>query len=391
MSKNLNKPGYKHTKLGLIPEDWEFVELDNFLERRKTKYNPKTDEVNHKCIELEHINQDSASINGYCDSINQKSIKSVFDKGEVLFGKLRPYLRKYWLSTFDGVCSSEIWVLRGINRKANNNYIGFLVQTHRFIESSNKTSGSKMPRADWDLMSKIPFPLPPLLEQQKIAAILSTWDTAIGQQQALITAKQHYKKGLMQNLLTGKKRFPGFKEKWKEVKLGEVFALSSGKTKPKNSIDSFNEGFKIPVYGGNGITAYTDKIFDSGMRLLIGRVGEYCGCVHLVDGDYWITDNCLYSYNHKEDCSLEFLFFLLTYIQLDRLKNVGGQPLVSQKPILKLRIKLPPIPEQQKIAAVISAADAEIEKLKTQLTALQAQKKGLMQKLLSGEVRVKVN
>ena len=87
-----------------------------------------------------------------------------------------------------------------------------------------------MPRADWDYVSNYPFILPPLPEQEKIAAILSSWDNAIGKQEQLIAAKQHYKKGLMHLLLTGKKRFEGFDENWKEVNISRLGQLIGGGT-----------------------------------------------------------------------------------------------------------------------------------------------------------------
>jgi restriction modification system DNA specificity domain protein len=95
------------------------IELDNIIELRKEKYNPLESDTNKPCIELEHFDQGTGQINGYIPSLEQKSIKNIFYKGDVLFGKLRPYLKKYWLAEFDGVCSSEAWVLK----PKNNNII----------------------------------------------------------------------------------------------------------------------------------------------------------------------------------------------------------------------------------------------------------------------------
>ena len=135
---------------------------------------------------------------GYVDSLNQNSIKNKFEKGDVLFGKLRPYLRKFLQPTFDGVCSSEIWVLKGIG--VSNDFLYWLIQTNSFIEVANKSSGSKMPRADWSLIASTYFAFPKLEEQTKIASLLSALDEKINRTETQITQTDQYKKGLLQKM-----------------------------------------------------------------------------------------------------------------------------------------------------------------------------------------------
>ena len=113
-------------------------------------------------------------------------------------------MQKYWFAEYDGVCSSEVWVLNSKNKKCSNEFLFRLVQSIRFIQAANVSSGSKMPRADWDYVSNFPFPLPPLPEQKAIAHILSLMDTAINKNNQLIGKKELQKKWLMQNLLNEK-------------------------------------------------------------------------------------------------------------------------------------------------------------------------------------------
>ncbi|MFW6096250.1 MAG: restriction endonuclease subunit S, partial [Bacteroidota bacterium] len=200
---------------------WSKSKIEDIIDLRNEKYVPKKDE-NFKCIELENIDRFTGNISGYKNSINQRSTKNKFYYGDILFGKLRPYLSKYWYAKFDGVCSSEIWVLKPKNKKIINSFLFYLVQTSRFIKICNISSGTKMPRADWSLVKKRIFSLPPLPEQQKIAQILSTWDQAIEKTEQLIEKKQLLKKGLMQQLLSGKMKIPGYEnEKWDFRKLNE--------------------------------------------------------------------------------------------------------------------------------------------------------------------------
>src|SRR5205085_2921636 len=90
--------------------DWEEKKLGDVITNKTEKYNPEKEKVNYKCIELEHLVSETPTLLGYVDSSNSGSIKNKFQKGDVLFGKLRPYLKKYLQAPFDGVCSSEIWV-----------------------------------------------------------------------------------------------------------------------------------------------------------------------------------------------------------------------------------------------------------------------------------------
>lgn len=183
--------------------EWVILEFGKIAQRAIGKFDCKKDSTSKKCIELEHLNQDTGTINGWTDSKNQKSIKNTFSEGQVLFGKLRPYLRKFWFTSFTGVCSSEIWVLDSIKGVCSNDYLFFLVQSNKFIEEANATTGSKMPRADWSYLSEIPFKIPKISEQQKIASVLRAADKEIELLQKQLTQLQAQKRGLMQGLLTG--------------------------------------------------------------------------------------------------------------------------------------------------------------------------------------------
>lgn len=96
-------------------------------------------------------------------------------------------------------------------------------------------------------------------------------------------------------------------KEWKVQSIGETFKFSSGKSRPKNTSKEKTDVLNIPVYGGNGILGYTDQIFTKDRHLILGRVGEYCGCVHLTANSSWISDNALYG---KEKLTNDDLFFL---------------------------------------------------------------------------------
>jgi type I restriction enzyme S subunit len=178
--------------------DWEEKKLGDVITNKSEKYNPEKEKVNYKCIELEHLASETPALLGYVDSNNSGSIKNKFQKGDVLFGKLRPYLKKYLQAPFDGVCSSEIWVLKG--KGILNAFLFRLIQTDEFISLANQSTGSKMPRADWNVISASLFAIPSRPEQKKIADFLSAIDDKINLVNQQLEKTQTFKKGLLQQM-----------------------------------------------------------------------------------------------------------------------------------------------------------------------------------------------
>lgn len=185
--------------------EWDFMSLEKLISTKSEKFNPK-ESANFKCIELEHIEQQTGRINGFTNSQEQKSTKNKFKAGQVLYGKLRPYLSKFWKAEFQGVCSTEIWVLSIKDKLLVNEFLFYLVQGTQFNNLANATSGSKMPRADWNFMREFEFKIPPLKEQTAIAQVLTKADEEIDQTQEYLEQLKEQKKGLMQQLLTGQRR-----------------------------------------------------------------------------------------------------------------------------------------------------------------------------------------
>ena len=186
--------------------EWASFEFKNISFLIKEKYSPISSE-HYKCVELEHIDPHSARLLGYVDSSEQHSVKNKFYKKDIIFGKLRPYLKKFYKVTFNGVCSTEFWVLRGKNGTCLTDFLYWLIQMPEFNAVCNVSSGTHMPRADWSYVSEIPFSIPTDISEQKaIADILSKADEEIDLLTRKLDLLQSQKKGLMQQLLTGKIR-----------------------------------------------------------------------------------------------------------------------------------------------------------------------------------------
>ncbi|MBW6492363.1 MAG: restriction endonuclease subunit S [Lentimicrobium sp.] len=389
-----------------IPSDWDVIEFGEFAEVSKGKYNP-IENGNMKCLELEHLEQGTGAINGWTNSVEQKSIKNKFKNGQVLFGKLRPYLQKYWLAEFDGVCSSEIWVLNSISKKCTNEFLFRIVQTNKFIQVANVSSGSKMPRADWEYVASFPFLLPPLPEQKAIAQVLSKADAGIHTTEKLIAQKELRKKWLMQQLLTGKKRLEGFEGEWKELSYEKILKIV------KRNFDwDENEIYKlISVRRRSGGIFYREALY--GHQILVKTLrtaneGDFLfskmqilhGASALVTREF---DGAKISGSYiavvpkeKKQLNMKFFqwysqtpyFYHQTYISS---YGVHIEKMTFDfDTFLQLEMKLPSIEEQSAIALVLQAADKEISLLKTKAEKLRELKKGLMQVLLTGKVRLKI-
>lgn len=177
---------------------------------------------------------------------------------------------------------------------------------------------------------------------------------------------------------------------WEFIPLEEVFKLTSGKTKPIELFDEPIDGNIYPVFGGNGIMGFASEYNSEGENILIGRVGEYCGITRFVNEKCWITDNALYSKEFLKDVDVKYLAYKLQLEDLSRLRNKGGQPLISQGPINIHKVSLPKsLPEQKAIAQVLSTADAAIHTTEKLIAQKELRKKWLMQNLLTGKKRLK--
>ena len=234
--------------------------------------------------------------------------------------------------------------------------------------------------------------VPSLSEQKRIAQILSTWDKAISVTEKLLANSQQQKKALMQQLLTGKKRLLDengvrFNGRWEKKLLSDVADVYQ----PKTISQSMMSDSGYPVYGANGVIGFYQEFNHETEQIAVTCRGSTCGIVNWTQAKSWITGNAMvintdnYSYVSKK-----FLFYTLNGSDLKYLISGSGQPQITGN-IKTHIINLPCIEEQQKIATVLSAADAEIYTLEKKLACLRDEKKALMQQLLTGKRRVKVD
>lgn len=395
--KKTIRKGYKPSPVGPIPKDWRIDTFGSICQKLLdgTHFSPKSKEGPFRYITSKNIRNNGLDLSNV-NYVSEKEHREIYKRCPVKFGDI--LLTKDGAGT--GACCkntlkeefsllSSVAVLRSNSDKVANDYLIHFIKSpagQKIIQDA--ISGQAITRITLEKIRSFKIVYPSVQEQNNISKLITTWDKALNNLTQLIAQKEFRKKTLMQQLLTGKKRLKGFKEKWKEVKLGNLLKLSSGDTKPKETMDTGIEEFKYPIYGGNGIMGYSKTYNLSGEKILIGRVGEYCGVTRKINGKYWITDNALYTVEFFESISTDFLAYKLVFENLSKLRNKGGQPLISQGPIYSKNIALPSFQEQTAIAKVLQLADNEIQLLSNKLDKLKEQKKGLMQILLTGKKRL---
>nr|WP_284696301.1 restriction endonuclease subunit S [Escherichia coli] len=292
--------------------------------------------------------------------------------------------------------NTSLWVkdFHGNDEK----FIYFLLSNFDFKKFSDKTGVPGVNRNDLHAVNVL---LPPLSEQKKIAQILSTWDKAISVTEKLLTNSQQQKKALMQQLLTGKKRlldengvrFSGVWEKYSLEELESLQWIELGRGKVISKKDILNMPGRYPIY--------SSSVKNGG---LMGCYGMFMFDEELISwsvdggGDFFYRPKHKFSVTNvsgymRVQCSKISYPFLASQLQLQHSAlEFDYQSKAHPSVIRKLyEVVLPELREQQKIAVVLSTADAEISTLEKKLACLKDEKKALMQQLLTGKRRVKVD
>jgi type I restriction enzyme, S subunit len=333
-------------------------------------------------------------------------------KGDLLITVKRSGTGKVIEADDEYAISRQLMAVRALAFDSKFTYYNLVASVTRY----EGAAAGLIPGVTRDDVLHTPILIPPFLEQQKIAQILSTWDNAIEKLEALIAAKQKRKKVLMQQLLTGKKRFAGFDGEWKKVslrKLGKCIRGVSYKPEQILSIEtddsirllrstniqngSLNDKdlVIIPSSLVNNLQVLKDGdlavCMANGSKSLVGKsapfksekskytVGAFCA----VFRPNQESNNEFIKFLFQSDAYAKELTILLSGSSINNLKGSDVEGIKFYIPDDK--------DEQQKIASVLSTADTEIETHQKQLAALKQQKKGLMQQLLTGKKRVKVD
>ena len=409
-----NKELYKDTEVGRIPVDWEVKRLGEVVQNARLGGNYPNGEIETEYPLIKMGNIDRGIIDlSKIEYVLEGNVPSENDKlcyGDVLFntrntpelvGKVAIWRnelpRAYYNSNLLKLEFKPVYV-------GSNFFMNYILNSEYVLSqlkglATGTTSVAAIYTRD---LYKVKLFLPPLPEQKAIARVLSDIDELIESIEKLIHKKKQIKQGAMQELLTGKKRLAGFSGKWEVKRLGDIAEFYSGGT-PLTSNKNYYGG-NIPwIVSGDlnkgqikevngriterGLVNSAAKLVKKG-TLLIALYGATAGTVAISKIDAAINQAVLAIILNNGDTN--FLYYKLDYMKEWIIKTFtqGGQPNLSANIVKSITLSFPPLQEQKAIAQILSHMDAEVEALEKKLEKYKQIKEGMMEKLLTGQVRL---
>lgn len=381
--------GYKKAASGIAPANWKRYTFGDIYTERK--------EPGDENLPLLMVSIHSGVSDGEVDAAElPKQVKRIEDKsqykkavsGDLVFNMMRAWQGAIGTVRTTGMVSPA-YIVAEPNDKAYPLFMDYYSRTPQMINQIDRQSYGVTDfrkRLYWDSFAPISCTLPPIEEQQKIAAILTTQDKVIELKEKRLAEKQRQKKYLMQQLLTGKKRLPGFLKSWKTVELGEIFNYIQPTAYLVKTTD-YDDSYKTPVLtaGKTFILGYTNETEGVFTKVPVVIFDDFTTATKYVDFPFKVKSSAMKILTIKDGLSIVFAYEAMQLIKF----TVGGHERHWISKYSCLTIDIPDIEEQTSIAEVLSAADREIELLQQDIEQEKQKKKALMQLLLTGIVRVK--
>ena len=347
-------------------------------------------------VEYEDIVSGTGRLNK--DIYAKQSIKSgiAFHQGDVLYGKLRPYLQNWLLPTFDGLAVGDFWVLQPQN--ADSSFLYRLIQSRQFDEVANQSTGTKMPRADWKLVSKTVFSIPSnISEQAAIGTYFTALDSLITLHQRKFEKLTNVKKSMLEKMFpqNGSSypeiRFKGFTDPWEQRKLGEIGSVSMCRRifKEQTSETGDIPFYKIGTFGADPDAFISRELFEEYKSkypypqkgdILISASGSIGRAVEFAGNNEYFQDSNIVWLNHDERLSNPFLKCFYSVVKWAGIEGSTIKRLYNDN-ILNTVICMPSVPEQKRIGLFFENLDNLITLHQRELEKLQNIKKSMLEKM----------
>lgn len=382
--------GYKQTEIGMIPTDWDVKKLGEVGEIKMCRriFNHETKEKG--AIPFYKIGTFGKEADAYISKDLYDNYRHKFSfpkKGDILISAAGTIGRTI---VYDGSPayfqdSNIVWIDNN-EGLISNSYLYYVFQIAKY-----NTEGGTIRRLYNNILSNTRFICPLKPEQSAIATALSDTDALITKLEALIKKKKSIKQGALQELLTGKRRLPGFSGKWEEKRLDSIFRVTRGQVLAMTKTTKYKLGdYQYPVYSSqtkdNGLAGYyKDYLFENCITWTTD--GANAGEVKYRTGKFYCTNVCgvLESNQGYANLCIATIFNRISRKYVSYI----GNPKLMNNVVADIVITIPnSIKEQLAISEVIADMDTEIEKLESQLAKYQNLKQGMMQVLLTGKIRL---
>ena len=400
--------GYRVTEVGVIPEDWEVFKLGDIIDYTKG-FAFKSSDYRKSGVRIIRV--------------SDTDYDQIKDADEIYIDKSLSHKFKKWKLTEDDIILSTVGskppmydsmvgkaikvslrhegallnqnavkIISKNNKLANQTLIFYNLKTKRYLTNIEKIFRGNANQASITLLDlfKFEIPMPKCDKEQKaIAEALCDTDNLISSLEKLIDKKKKIKQGAMQQLLTGKKRLPGFSGEWNEYKITDIAIVGRGRVISHREINNSIEKL-YPVYSSQtsneGIMGYIDSYDFEGDYITWTTDGVNAGKVFYRSGKFNCTNVCgtikLIQFNH------EFVSMALDNVTDKYVSKNLANPKLMNDVMKNIEIALPSIEEQKAIAQILSDMNAEIEALEEKLEKYKTIKQGMMQELLTGRIRL---
>ncbi|ERM83027.1 hypothetical protein P872_06020 [Rhodonellum psychrophilum GCM71 = DSM 17998] len=410
--------GYKKSSVGIIPKEWEVVKLDQIGSFLKGKGVPKSEIIDNglPCLTYGELYTKHHDIiqkfNSYINTQSSKNSRGLH-YGDILFAGSGETLKEIgksvaFVNDHEAYAGGDIIILRQV--KNNPHFLGYFLN-HQIVNRQKYRlgQGHSVVHIYASGLKDLKIPLPPLPQQQKIAEILSTWDRAIEHTQGIIDQLKVRNKGLAQQLLTGKKRLKGFEGEWNESTLDSI---AQRVTRKNEELDDT----VVTISAQRGLVLQEDFFkkrvaSETLSNYYLIHKGEFAYNKSYSKGYPMGAFKRLDKFDKAVVTTLYICFKLRTNVNSDymtycfeaglmipglmRIAQEGGRAHgllnIGIQDFLNLKLNLPNLEEQEKITKVLGSAYQEQKSFEIKLATLKDQKKGLMQQLLTGKMRVKTD
>lgn len=367
------RPGYKETEVGVIPDDWRVVNIEDVASVGRGRV------ISHRDIAKARDHRYPI----YSSQTSNDGVMGYIDTFD--------FEGEYITWTTDGANAGTVFARSG--RFNCTNVCGTIKPTHdnhafvaRVLSVFAPRHVSRHlgnPKLMNDVMKRVKIPLPTTRnEQDAIAEALSDADDLVAGLEKLIAKKRDIKQAAMQRLLTGQTRLPGFSGKWEVRRLGDALTICHGKN--QREVEAADGPYPILATGGQIGTA-REALYDR-PSVLIGRKGTI-DQPRYMDTPFWTVDTLYYSMMKGDACA-KFFYYRFCLIPWKQYNEASGVPSLNARTIERIEITCPEPSEQRAIATVLSEIDAELSGLELRLAKTLSIKQGMMQELLTGRTRL---
>lgn len=408
-TQEIIKEGYKKTEVGVIPEDWYVTRIIDIADVETGSTPPTTDKSNYgtKYMFVSPYDLDEEPYIWDTEKkLSEKGfrISRKFPKHSILFTCIGSTIGKTGIATEDLTSNQQINAVLPSDQ-FNYKYVYYIL-TYYGMRISHLAGKQAVPIINKSEFQSTQIPLPPTLKEQKaIATALSDVDELIHSLDKMIEKKKAIKKGTMQQLLTGKRRLPGFSGEWEVRKLGDMSDIINGGT-PSTNVPNYWNG-DIYWCTPTDITSSNSKYLSNTYRKITSQglknssanllpKGTLLFCSRATIGELKITkveittNQGFKSIVCSEEVNNEFLYYLINLNKEKFIEMAFGSTFleISKPNLASIEFNFPILEEQDAIASILSDKDSEIEKLQVKRSKYQQIKQGMMQQLLTGKVRL---